>query len=124
MPCITGKRARRGRAKTATAKRASLITAMAVLGHSSHAIARHLDDGTTPESIRHQLATWGVFDLMPKDLKKRVAVRMHPKAIQKAQELAEGMGIPVDVWAGRVVEFAARDGMYESIVDGEGEAYV
>lgn len=105
------------------ARKVATVTALAILGHSSAEIARILGDGTTSHSIRHQIARWGIFDRATGDTKRRVAVRMHWKAIIKARDLAEQMGIPLEVWAGRIVEFAARDGMYDAIVCDEGEAY-
>lgn len=119
---------RRARAETDfkrqwPARKIAQIANLALLGYTSRQIARALDDGTSPESIRHQLATWGVFDRSPGDARKRIAVRMHPKAIIEARKLAESIGIPLEVWAGRILEFAARDAMYDSIVDGEREAY-
>lgn len=105
------------------ARKIAHIANLALLGLTSHQIARALSDGTSPESIRHQLASWGVFDRSPGDTRKRIAVRMHPKAVIEARKLAEAMNLPLELWAGRILEFAARDGMYDSIVDGEREAY-
>lgn len=93
------------------------------LGFRSHEIARSLADGTRAESIRHQIARSELHKYGPIDGKRRVAVRMHPKAVIQAAKLAEEMGIPLETWAGRILEFAARDGMYDSIVDGETGAY-
>lgn len=93
------------------------------LGYRSHEIARALADGTSAASIRHQIARSELHKIGPVDGKRRMAVRVHPKAVIRASELAGEMGIPLEVWAGRVVEFAARDGMYESITDGETNAY-
>lgn len=105
------------------ARKIAEIAILAILGFSSRQIARKLDDGTMHESIRHQLATWNVYDIAPGGTKKRIVVRMHRKAVIEAAKLAEAEGLTLEVWAGRILEFAARDGMYHSIVDGEREAY-
>lgn len=93
------------------------------LGYRSHQISRALSDGTSAASVRHQIARCDLHRFAPIDGKRRAAVRMHPKAVIRAAELAEEMGVSFEVWAGRVLEFATRDGMYDSITDGETEAY-
>ena len=106
-----------------SAKKVSQVTTLSLLGYRSTEIAAILGDGTSAESIRHQLDNWGVFDKAAGDGMKRIPVRMHPRAVADAKKLAEQMGIPMEVWAGRIIEFAAKGGLYDAIVDGDGSAY-
>lgn len=99
------------------AKKVATVSVLAILGYSSGEIARTLKDGTSAASIRHQLARWGVLDQVKGDGKRRVAIRMPVHAIVKARDLAEEMGMDIEVWAGNIVEFAVKGGLYDAIVD-------
>lgn len=43
-------------------------------------------------------------------------------AILKARDLAEEMGMDLEVWAGKVVEFTVSGGLYNAIVDEDADA--
>lgn len=106
-----------------TAGKIATIANMGLLGYTSKEIVKELNDHTMHETVRSMLSRWGVFDRAAGDGRKRLAIRLHPKACNDAKRLAERAGMPLDLFLGQALEFVIRDDLFESIMDGEVQAY-
>jgi hypothetical protein len=107
-----------------TDRKIATIANLGLLGYTSHEIATALGDHTMPETVRSLLSRWGVYDRAAGDGRKRIAVRIHQRACNKATQMAKQAGVPLELYLGRALEFAIRDDLVDSLSDGELEAYV
>ncbi len=81
-------------------------------GWTSVAIAKELNDGTSPETIRH---LWKIWQLPYNGAEALVAVPLSVSSRALLIKRAEKEGLSPETWCRLILEFAAKDDMFKAI---------
>lgn len=94
--------------------KAMLIGYLAGLGRSARAIADHLADGTTVETIRAQWRRHGIVD---RSGGTEIPVTIGGSDLGRLEQLAAARGIEPREWLRQVAAAAIRDNLFDAVVD-------
>lgn len=94
--------------------KALLVGYLTGIGRTARAIAEHLADGTSSETIRAQWRRQGICDRR-EGTEVRVALTTHE--LTRLHQLAADRGFEPDEWLRRVAAAAIRDDLFNAVVD-------
>lgn len=88
-------------------------------GHSAEVVARFLNDGTSPETVRRMWKLWGLQDVGHNRNNIYVPVKLTVYERKVLQRLAEARGIDLAEWLRRIgLSCGIPEDLYQAVTDG------
>lgn len=100
-----------------TNAKAAIIGYYVGKGMVSTRIARTLDDGTSSQDIRQMCASWRLPTINGQRRIETIAVPFTARQRETIFKSAEAIGIPVETYIQNISYLAAKDDLYNAIVD-------
>jgi len=87
-------------------------------GYNSVAIAKKLDDTTTPDVIRNMVRYWGLSQPKGRGASTSVTIHLDAKVRAKLERQSSELGVPPSEFVRRIAVCAINDQMYQAVTDG------